>query len=63
MDFDAHRDNAERARELTLAAFQILYRHPQLFVVLATSGAKAGTYSFSRTIFTIARRGTACFAR
>jgi hypothetical protein len=40
MDFDAHRDNAERARELTLAAFQILYRHPQLFVVLATSGSE-----------------------
>jgi hypothetical protein len=40
MDFDAHGDNGERARELALAAFQILYRHPQLFVVLATSGSE-----------------------
>jgi hypothetical protein len=39
LDFDAHGDNGERARELALAAFQILYRHPQLFVVLATSGS------------------------
>jgi hypothetical protein len=40
LDFDAHNDNGERARELALAAFQILYRHPQLFVVLATSGSE-----------------------
>jgi hypothetical protein len=40
MDFDAHSDNGGRVRELALAAFQILYRHPQLFVVLATSGSE-----------------------
>ena len=39
LDFDAHSDDGGRARELALAAFQILYRHPQLFVVLATSGS------------------------
>lgn len=39
MDFDADRDNGARARELALAAFQLLYKHPHLFVVLCTSGS------------------------
>jgi hypothetical protein len=38
IDFDAHDDDGARARELALTAFQLLYRHPQLFVVLCTSG-------------------------
>ena len=38
MDFDAHDDHAERARRLVFAAFALLVRHPQLFVVLCTSG-------------------------
>ena len=39
MDFDAEPDNGTRARDLALAAFQLLYKHPQLFVVLCTSGS------------------------
>jgi hypothetical protein len=39
MDFDAHDDDGERARKLVFAAFALLVRHPQLFVVLATSGS------------------------
>jgi hypothetical protein len=39
MDFDAHDDDGECARKLVFAAFALLVRHPQLFVVLATSGS------------------------
>jgi hypothetical protein len=39
MDFDAHDDDGKRARKLVFAAFALLVRHPQLFVVLATSGS------------------------
>src|SRR6266566_584099 len=39
MDFDAHNGEALRAREHALAAFEILYRHPELYVVLSTSGS------------------------
>ena len=49
LDFDAHADDGERTRELALAAFQLLYRHPQLFVVLATSGSNGWhLFVFSR---------------
>lgn len=39
MDFDSHDGNAERARTWAFNAFQVLFRHPQLFVVLCTSGS------------------------
>lgn len=39
MDFDAHDGDAERARKLAFDAFALLMRHPQLFVVVATSGS------------------------
>ena len=40
IDFDAHGGNgAERARKFAFDAFGLLMRHPQLFVVLATSGS------------------------
>jgi hypothetical protein len=38
LDFDAHDGEDDRARTWAIAAFQLLYRHPQLFIVLATSG-------------------------
>jgi hypothetical protein len=38
MDFDTHDGETDRAREWAFAAFQLLLRHPELFVVLATSG-------------------------
>jgi hypothetical protein len=37
-DFDAHDGDMERARRLAFSTFQILARHPQLFLVLAHSG-------------------------
>ncbi|HEY5743714.1 MAG TPA: hypothetical protein VIS99_14360 [Terrimicrobiaceae bacterium] len=39
MDFDAHDGNALRARGLSLAAFEVLHRQPQLYVILGTSGS------------------------
>jgi len=41
MDFDAHGsdDDTERAHKRAFDAFALLVRHPQLFVVLATSGS------------------------
>jgi hypothetical protein len=38
IDFDAHNGEYERARTLSLAAFQLLLKHPQLYLVLCTSG-------------------------
>lgn len=48
MDFDAHDGNALRARGLALAAFEILHRQPQLYVVLGTSGSE-GWHLFAFT--------------
>jgi hypothetical protein len=39
MDFDAHDGNALRARGLAIAAFHMLLRHPQLYLILTTSGS------------------------
>ena len=39
LDFDAHDGNADRARELALAAFRVLLNAPDLCVVLETSGS------------------------
>ena len=40
MDFDAHQpDQADRARELALAAFRVLLNRPGLAVILETSGS------------------------
>ena len=38
MDFDSHDGNRERARTLALAAFALLQRNPDLFLILSTSG-------------------------
>jgi len=40
MDFDAHDGNALRARRFALAAFSVLQRHPQLYLVLDTSNSE-----------------------
>jgi hypothetical protein len=40
MDFDAHDGNAARARALAGAALQLLQRHPQLYLILTTSGSQ-----------------------
>jgi hypothetical protein len=48
MDFDAHDGNALRPRGLALAAFDILRRQPQLFVILGTSGSE-GWHLFAFT--------------
>jgi DNA-binding MarR family transcriptional regulator len=48
MDFDAHDGNAVRARGLAIAAFSILIRHPQLYVILSTSGSE-GWHLFAFT--------------
>jgi len=39
MDIDAHDGDTERARRLALSTFELFYQHPQLFVVLGTSGS------------------------
>src|SRR5262245_34007109 len=38
MDFDAHDGDNQRARDLALKAFAALFRHPELYLVLCTSG-------------------------
>jgi len=48
MDFDAHDGNALRARGFALAAFDILRRQHQLFVILGTSGSE-GWHLFAFT--------------
>src|SRR5215510_15188065 len=40
IDFDAHDGRAERARSFAVAAFQILRRCPQFYLILATSGSE-----------------------
>jgi len=45
IDFDAHDGCASRAKTFALAAFQILYRHPEFYLILATSGS-AGWHLF-----------------
>ncbi len=39
MDFDAHNDECDRARELAFAAFRVLLNTPDLAVILETSGS------------------------
>jgi hypothetical protein len=38
MDFDAHDGETARARAWALDTFRVLFRHPELFLVLCTSG-------------------------
>jgi hypothetical protein len=40
MDLDAHDGNAARAKGLAVAALQTLHRHPELYLVLTTSGSE-----------------------
>lgn len=40
IDFDAHDGGATRARTFAIAAFQILYRRPEFYLMLASSGSK-----------------------
>jgi hypothetical protein len=40
IDFDAHGGGAERANALAVAAFQILRRRPEFYLILATSGSQ-----------------------
>jgi hypothetical protein len=40
IDFDAHDGEAARAKAFALSAFQILHRHPEFYLILATSGSE-----------------------
>ena len=40
IDFDAHDGGAVRAKTFALEAFQILLRHPEFYLILATSGSE-----------------------
>ncbi len=40
IDFDAHDGGAARARDFALAAFQILQRRPEFYLILTTSGSE-----------------------
>ena len=46
MDFDAHDGDKVRPRDLALKAFAILGRHPDLFLLLGTSGDGGGWHLF-----------------
>jgi hypothetical protein len=49
IDFDAHQGEHERARNWSLAAFQLLLKHPQLYLVLCSSGG-GGFHLFIYTL-------------
>jgi hypothetical protein len=49
MDFDAHDDEKERARNFAIKAFAALFKHPELFLVLCTSGS-GGWHLFVFTV-------------
>jgi hypothetical protein len=40
IDFDAHDGEAARAKAFALSAFEILHRHPEFYLILATSGSE-----------------------
>jgi hypothetical protein len=40
IDFDAHGGGADRAKAFAVAAFQILHRRPEFYLILATSGSQ-----------------------
>jgi hypothetical protein len=40
IDFDAHDNEAARAKAFALSTFEILYRHPEFYLILATSGSE-----------------------
>jgi hypothetical protein len=40
IDFDAHDGQSARAKSLALAAFQILFNHPEFSLILSTSGSE-----------------------
>jgi hypothetical protein len=40
IDFDAHDGDAARAKAFALSAFQSLHRHPEFYLILATSGSE-----------------------
>ena len=55
MDFDAHDGGGLRARGFALAAFEVLRRHPELFVILGTSGSDGWhLFAFTRDFHPIA---------
>src|SRR5262245_53162252 len=45
IDFDAHDGQSARAKSFAIAAFQILHRHPEFYLILSTSGS-AGWHLF-----------------
>jgi len=54
MDFDAHDGDALRARGLAIAAFELLHRHPQLYVILSTSGSDGWhLFAFTRDFYPV----------
>ena len=54
MDFDAHDGETARARDWALDAFRILFRHPELFLVLCTSGGGGWhLFVFSRDFYPV----------
>jgi hypothetical protein len=53
MDFDAHDGNTKRARDLTLKAFAILIRQPDLFIALTTSAGDPQHTGWQLFIFSL----------
>lgn len=48
LDFDSHNENErQRARDFAIKAFQLLVRHPELWVISGTSGASGGWHLFA----------------
>jgi hypothetical protein len=50
IDFDAHNGEKERARQWSLQAFELLLRHPQLYLVLCASGNGYHLFIFTREL-------------
>jgi len=54
LDFDAHNGEHERARKWSLAAFELLLKHPHLYLVLCTSGGSGfHLFIFTRELYPI----------
>jgi hypothetical protein len=55
IDFDAHGGGADRAKTFAVAAFQILRKHPQFSLILATSGSEGWhLFLFSQSFHPVA---------
>jgi hypothetical protein len=53
IDFDAHNGERSQARKWSLAAFELLLQHPQLYLVLCASGNGYHLFIFARELYAV----------